>query len=113
MPFKEFTINLWFSSVIGLSIIKNHKTISLIKETKILKIFFLFKFSNLLIKTPKKKGKKKITGSQIKHNIGNTIKLYNRDTLSLYLLDEKFKNNKKPIKINNSFLARTSISATG
>ena len=26
---------------------------------------------------------------------------------------EKFKNNKKPIKINNSFLAKTSISATG
>ena len=97
----------------GLNIKKQHKAVAGKKETKILKIFFLFKFSNLLIKTPKKKGKKKITGSQIKHNIGNTIKLYDRDALSLYLFDEKFKNSKKPIKINNSFLAKTSISATG
>ena len=31
----------------------------------------------------------------------------------IYTQDEKYKNNKKPIKINNSFLAKTSISATG
>ena len=77
--------------------------------SKLKTLDFLVKFSE----EKKKKGKKKITGSQIKHNIGNTIKLYDRDALSLYLFDEKFKNSKKPIKINNSFLAKTSISATG
>tara|TARA_B100001765_G_C19312149_1_gene253563 strand:+ start:322 stop:585 length:264 start_codon:yes stop_codon:yes gene_type:complete len=83
------------------------------KEIKILNIFFLFIILNLIIKTAKKKGKKNIIGSQIKHNIGNTIKLYNKARFFLHLFDEKYKNNKKPIKINNSFLAKTSISATG